>query len=121
GLTGFEIPVVNSVAFTILHGRTGSDYGFDATTPGIYHFLPISQLHIHLWGVPALPVHDALRYPHQGANCIEVYPKPCFAPVPSNSPPVPFLDNPTSCGTPLAAALDVYYYDLNTMHADTPV
>jgi hypothetical protein len=29
-LTAFEVPIVNSAAFTVLHGRTGSDYGLDA-------------------------------------------------------------------------------------------
>ena len=41
----------------------GSDDGLDATTVQIFHFLPISNLDVHIWGVPASPAHDYNRQP----------------------------------------------------------
>jgi hypothetical protein len=121
-LTAFEVPATNSAAFTILHGRTGSDYGLDATTTGIFHILPLGILHIHLWGVPALPVHDVNRWPQQTGFCVQnEYPHPCFAPTASNSPPAPYLEAPTTCGTPLTAAVNVHYYDFTNVRAETSV
>ena len=121
-LTGFEVPVTNSAAFTVLHGRTGSDYGLDATTTGIFHILPLGVLHIHLWGVPALPVHDVNRWPQQTGLCVQnEYPNPCFAPTASNSPPAPYLEGPTSCGTPLTGSVDLHYYDFTNVRAETSI
>jgi hypothetical protein len=122
GLVGFEVPVTNSAAFTVLHGRTGSDYGLDATTTGIFHLLPLGVLKIHLWGVPALPVHNVNRWPQQTGLCVQnEYPNPCFAPTASNSPPAPYLEAPTSCGTPLSAAVDLHYYDYTNVRGETSV
>ncbi len=38
----------------------------------------------------------------------------------SNSPPIPFLENPTSCGTPLQAELDVLAWDGGSTSASAP-
>ncbi len=121
-LTAFEVPATNSAAFTVLHGRTGSDYGLDATTTGIFHILPLGVLHIHLWGVPALPIHDVNRWPKQTGLCVQnEYPNPCFGVTASNSPPTPYLEAPTTCGTPLTGAVDLRYYDFTNVRAETSV
>ena len=119
GLLAFELPIVESPSFTTLHARTGSDYGLDADSTGIVHLFPVEAADIYLWGVPALSSHDRERFPVGRSSCIQVhYPNGCFEPVPSNSPPLPFLENPTTCGLPLSAGIDVHYYDGSTAHAE---
>ena len=63
GLLGFNIPIVLAPSFIVLHGRTDSDYGLNATNGGIYHLLPISEFNVCMWGVPSLPAHDKFRFP----------------------------------------------------------
>src|SRR5215218_6582775 len=57
GLTAFIAPVVNAAVMVELSARTESDYGLDAAAEPIFHLLPIGQVDIQLWGVPALPSH----------------------------------------------------------------
>ena len=112
GLLGFNIPIVLAPSFIVLHARTDSDYGLNATNGGIYHLLPISELNIYMWGVPALPSHDKFRFPIEKQQCLQIdYPNPCYPPVTSNSPTTPFLENPTTCDTDLTARLAIHYYD----------
>ena len=76
---------------------------------------------MYLWGVPADPSHDALRFPRLTPKCLQhSYPDPCFPPIKSNIAPVPYLQNPTSCGVPLTAGIDIDYYDGQLLQADTP-
>ena len=112
GLLGFNIPIVGAPSFIVLHARTDSDYGLNATNGGIYHLLPINELNLYMWGVPSLPSHDQFRFPIEKQQCLQVnYPDPCYPPVSSNSPATPFLENPTTCETDLTAHLAIHYYD----------
>jgi hypothetical protein len=112
GLIGFYVPGADTVIFVSLHARTGSDYGLDATTSAIYHFLPVTSSTIHIWGVPADAIHDPARFPGgkpESFEC-EPYPGPCYGPVKSTATPAPYLQNPTTCGVPLTASHTVEYY-----------
>ena len=123
GLVAFIQPLVQVPGFIILHARTGSDYGLDATSSPIFHLLPINTLDIHLWGVPADPSHDTARLPSpypDAFGCFNTYPLGCYPPIASTSPPEPYLQNPTTCGVPLTAGVDLAYYDGSAYHADAP-
>lgn len=122
GLVAFTVPIVKSPGFVVLHARTGGDYGLDATSSAIYHLIPFNALTVHLWGVPADPSHDANRFPPEkteGQECAP-YPGGCFAPVASHAAPTPYLQNPTTCGASLMAAMDVQYYEGTVAHAESP-
>jgi hypothetical protein len=122
GLVGFNVPLARTPAFVVLHGRTGSDYGLDATSGPIYHLLPFNELTIHLWGVPGLSTHDVNRFPpesFEGIQC-EPYPGGCFPPVSTGITPAPYLQNPTTCGVPLSASVDVIYYQGTVASATSP-
>jgi hypothetical protein len=134
GLFGSEIPLVFPL-FQIVTSRTGSDYGLNITVPGITHILPLPPFNQKLWGVPEDASHDAARFPFQRSVCYEHgtidttslggigcsdNASPPWQPVPSNSPVKPFTENPTTCGVPLTASLDVLSYDHGTSHADYP-
>ena len=95
--------------FIVLHARTDSDYGLDATTRR--HLPPARRSTSSTSGCgacPSLPVHDNDPVPVGSSSgaCRRHYPEPCYPPVTSNSPPTPFLQNPTTCGMPLTASLD---------------
>ena len=46
---------------------------------------------------------------------------PCSGPpTPSNSPRIPFLENPTTCGEPLTSSLEILAYDSGTSIAESP-
>jgi hypothetical protein len=112
GLVGFYVPAAETVIFVTLHARTESDYGLDTTTSAIYHFLPVENATIKIWGVPADPIHNAARFPigePYGVEC-DPYPGGCYGPVPSTAPIAPYLQNPTTCGVPLIASHTVQYY-----------
>ena len=121
GLVGFYVPAAETVIFTALHARTGSDYGLDSTTSAIYHFLPVKNVNIRIWGVPADPSHDASRFPAgkpDGVEC-KPYPEGCYGPVKSNATPAPYLQNPTTCGVPLTASHTVEYYTGTVARAES--
>jgi hypothetical protein len=121
GLTGFYVLGSNTAVFVILHARTGSDYGLDATTSPIYHFFPITTTAVHLWGVPADPSHDANRFPvgtTEGIQC-KPYPEGCYGAVKSSATPAPYLQNPTTCGVPLTARHSIEYYSGVTVEAES--
>jgi hypothetical protein len=144
GLIGFRIPLFEAPQFTVLSGRTESDYGLDAKVTSIFHAFPLESLQQVLWGVPADPRHDALRIdPSTNAGgstylfqslcdtsgapsttdpntvqdwCAGQHPSPAA----SNSPLTPFLQNPSACDASLTSSLDVLSYDGGTTHADSP-
>jgi hypothetical protein len=125
GLLASQIPLIGTPVFTILRGRTNDDYGLTAETPDIYHLIGLVALQIHVWGVPADPIHNFHRAPIglQKALCptggANQYPAPCFeAPTPASSPPAPYLQNPTSCEGPLTASVDAEYYNHEVAHAE---
>jgi len=121
GLVGFYVRAAQTVIFTSLHARTGSDYGLDSTTSAIYHFFPVNNTNIRIWGVPADPVHDASRFPAgkpEGVEC-KPYPEGCYGPVKSTATIAPYLQNPTTCGVPLTASHTVEYYTGNVVTAES--
>jgi hypothetical protein len=146
GLTGFKIGLFDTPQFTELTGRTESDYGLDAKTTSIYHgtIVALKSIRQVLWGVPADPVHDPIRidtryttfnFPwilldsfcdaegQKSTDDPESIYQPCFTkltPTPSSSPEIPFLQNPTTCASPLQSSLDVLAYDGETDSATYP-
>ena len=119
GLLGFSVPILKGPIYLVIGPRTESDYGLDIEAKNITHLLPLSFIETELWGVPADPAHTEERHPvgcdpffeGQGGTI------PCYPGVPSNSPLKPFIDNPTTCGVPLTASVDVVSYDLEETHA----
>jgi hypothetical protein len=137
GLSGFKIFSFDTPQFLELSARTGSDYGLNATALALYHGeFPLHTYQEDLWGVPADPSHNLLRVnksetqggetAYLGELCDasgaisttdpSTIVKPCFtnfknfAPISSNSPPIPFLQNPTSCESSLRSNLNVLFY-----------
>ena len=100
GLIGWLTPLFNTPVYHVISARTGTDYGLDVLTDGVGQILPIVKFNEELWGVPAEPVHDPERF---GPNYTSGYS--------SNSPPIPFLQNPTSCSGKLTSTLDASSYD----------
>jgi hypothetical protein len=53
----FSTPILINVS-----ARTDSDYGIDAVVSDINHFVPLHKSETVIWGVPAAPIHDYLRF-----------------------------------------------------------
>jgi hypothetical protein len=76
--------------------------------------------------VPAAPSHDELRFtsPLVGFGLCGPFLQECGTGVysghPSNVPPRPYLQNPTTCGVTLSFGADIAYYTGDTFHAETP-
>jgi uncharacterized repeat protein (TIGR01451 family) len=103
---GFKSEIVQTnVSITVRPG----DHGLEATGPDLAGIVPISSVTLDTWGVPAEHRHDVWR----DVTCVSgVY--PCQRPgiggpgLESETVPVPFLSNPTSCTTsPLGATIKV--------------
>jgi hypothetical protein len=127
GLTGFIAPLVSAPVLIDLEARTESDYGLEAQAEPIYHLLPIEKVDVWLWGVPALESHDVARFitpPQSGAlgACFGPYPQGCVGEtgVGSNLDPIPYLQNPTSCGVPLTSRIDLEWYGGTVLSAESP-
>jgi hypothetical protein len=96
--------------YTVLEARTGGDYGLSANTE-LTHFAEPQSFNLTLWGVPADPSHDALR----------IFSNENFStPTPSNSPRIPFLQNPTTCSAALSSTVTVTGYDGSVTSASSP-
>ena len=126
GLLGFQFPFTSSQAFIELSARTGSDYGLDATLFNVPQTVAPEGNIVTLWGVPADPSHNAYRVSF-GAVCSDAFEPsessgpPCSgSPVPSTSPRIPFLENPTACGEPLTSGLELLGYDAGLSVAEAP-
>jgi hypothetical protein len=52
----------NTPTFEKIGARTGGDYGLDVVTSSIAHFSPLIEFHQVVWGIPADPIHDYLRF-----------------------------------------------------------
>jgi hypothetical protein len=92
GLAAWTVPVFELPIFTVFGARTGTDYGLNAFTDGVQHTYSILETRYEFWGVPADPSHDARRTaPNEGGLGS-----------PSDLPPVPFLQSPTTCTGPLS-------------------
>jgi hypothetical protein len=128
GLVAFTVPFLKSAVFLELTGRTDSDYGLTAISSPIFH-LPIPSVDVVLWGVPADPANNTLRFETPlslvgGCYTEEGCPvgggefeATTFAE--PSVPERPYLQNPTTCGVQLTAAADLSYYDGQTDHAET--
>jgi len=136
GLIGFTVPIIHVPIYEIINPRTESDYGLKFSILGItlHKFQPTTEIFQRIWGVPADPIHDHLRFPYGQAVCLggappEVQidfaklPLGCFdnytGSVSSNSEAKPFISNPTTCGVPLSASLEVDSYDGGIANAST--
>jgi hypothetical protein len=142
GLLAFA--VFNSQIYESFSSRTGSDYGLD-TKIAVADLLPLDAVNQILWGVPADSSHDRLRgigvlvTKLCDDNDVAILPNsendtaplsgPAFAvkrcgqggtPMPSNSPPHPFMENPTSCGEARESSIDVFGYDGSENRATAP-
>ena len=115
GLLAFSVPLLGSPVYLAIEPRTGGDYGLDGSARGISHILPLSYIEMELWGVPASPAHTPERSP---TGCEPFY-GPCIN-APSDAPELPFIDNPTTCGEPLQATIDVRSYDREVTHGAWP-
>jgi hypothetical protein len=111
GLLAWRVPVFELPIYTVLSARTGGDYGLDADTDGIEHIYSILNVAYELWGVPADPIHDPQRdgVPNEEG----------IVDVPSDLPPIPFLQNPTNCtAAPQSATATLRSYE-GTEHVVT--
>ena len=122
GLLETQIPILGTPIFTILRGRTDSDYGLDATTPDIFHLIGLAEVRLWIWGVPTESANDKYRVGTgalQQKGCFKQYPEPCFdTPVQATAPPAPYLQNPTSCEGPITASVDATYYSHEVVHGE---
>ncbi|HEY5053060.1 MAG TPA: hypothetical protein VII45_06585 [Solirubrobacterales bacterium] len=142
-LLSFPAPLDQNVPiYTVVTLRTESDYGLEFETFGVPAIPATGHFALITWGVPASPVHDALRFPLIGGNtsfgksnpCNEgeeilpelindQYPEGCpaaWGPVESSSPEVPFLSSPTTCAGPLNSTIETLAYDLESDHGEAP-
>ena len=76
--------------------HTPQGYALRTTSANISALLPLVEITVTLWGVPADPSHDAVRTCPGGAS-------PC----PANAPSNPLLTLPTSCAGQLSSTLSV--------------
>jgi hypothetical protein len=123
--------------YLVVSARTGGDYGLDIKSTGINHLLLLERFSTIFWGVPADPVHDALRWRPEGVEdfalgCLgsdptqlllhSELPPICFTveafesaeekpPAPSSLPERPFTSSPTTCAGDLTATIDSLAYD----------
>jgi hypothetical protein len=139
GVFGFQIPIFRNPQYITTKPRTGGDFGLDFYSPAIAHLVPLAGFRVLTWGVPADPKNDWMRFragsqrqqnAAEGILCnsdkvTESTDDPSTMvyfcgdraedgikkPIPSNSPPIPLLRNPTTCGEPLTSTLRVTSYD----------
>jgi len=120
-----DIPINIPVAM-----RTVSDYGLRFTVADITQQVPLASAGITFWGFPALPSHDAQRFPKGSpgspAGCPGLADASCIgAPLGATESVKPLTDNPTNCtGEPLTTTLEVQTYQdpehLSEAHASYP-
>lgn len=83
------------------------DYRLTATVEGAAAAAGLVRATTTIWGVPALPRHDAERVTPAEAEQGELPPGGGRS---STLPPVPFLSNPTRCGVPLEVGISAVSY-----------
>lgn len=120
GLLAFSFQEGGTVQFIEVSSRTDSDYGLDSVSTPVFHLFSLAQLVLELWGVPADPVHDPWRFKPPVLNdCQPVL--PCAeGGASAGVAPEPFISNPTTCGVPLEASVDVEFYDRFIDHKANP-
>lgn len=104
----FAFPYFDVAEPVIIQLRADGDYGVTAEVRNVSEAVPIAGSELTLWGVPAAPAHDRERFlpaagAHNGFPGIEKGGEPKSAgsgePLPAGTPEVPFLTNPTACGS----------------------
>jgi hypothetical protein len=103
---------INLVTLIHVRVRSTGDYGLTATVTDISQVSEVIESAVTLWGVPADHGHDPLRGSHDnGGGCLselEENGKVSTGSCPSDTPPRPFLTNPTECGgQPLTSTLNI--------------
>lgn len=113
GLLGWKAFLFSFPIYTVLSSRTGSDYGMNAEVKGITAAFALGTYEQIIWGVPASPENDDMRFKKGGG-----FPTP--GPEISNQPERPFLSNPTTCQGPLTSNLVSSAYDGGVDEKDAP-
>ena len=117
-LFGANVSFINAPIYFVFTPRTGGDYGLDERTENIAH--PLVALHwadLDIWGVPADPSHLEDRVP-KGCNTFTN--EHCYPRAVATVPRRPLTINPTTCGEPLTATIDVIAYDEEATHGSAP-
>jgi len=112
-LLGFKAFLFSYPTYTVLSARTDGDYGLDAKVTAINQSFALARYEQILWGVPAAKVNDGERFKSGGAF-------PVDPPAASNSPEIPFLQNPTTCSGPLSSDIELLAYDHGVSEASAP-
>jgi hypothetical protein len=113
GLLGFKGNIFNFPIYEVVEARTGSDYGLNVEVRGITQFFAIASFKQVMWGVPAAPEHDALRFKKGGGF-------PTQGPIASSLPERPFLSNPSTCVGPQTTRLVTLAYDHRVRSGTAP-
>jgi hypothetical protein len=112
----FVAPTVNIPIAIPVEVRTGGDYGLRFSVAEITQQIPLQAAKFTLWGMPALPSHDAERFqkgsPDNPATCPGQETASCGNTHATVSIPVrPLINYPTVCtGEPLQTVLTVQSY-----------
>ena len=112
-LLGFKAFLFSYPTYTVLSARTDGDYGLDAHVAAINQSFALARYRQVLWGVPAAKVNDGERFKSGGAF-------PVDPPAASNSPEIPFLQNPTTCAGPLRSDIELLAYDHGVSQGSAP-
>jgi hypothetical protein len=87
-------------AHLLIEPRSNSDYGLTVIAPGISRFFFVTAFELTIWGVPGDPSHDSQRL-----DMTTHEPLP-----PRPLPSIPFLANPTTCGSELTLHAEATFY-----------
>jgi hypothetical protein len=113
GLLAFFIQGSGTTQYIEVSARTDSDYGLDNVATTIFHPFTLTIIGIELWGVPAEPRHDSLRFTTPiSKDCnFNTCPNGVTG-ASAGVAPEAFLSNPTNCGgEALETSVDVEFYD----------
>ncbi len=83
----------------IVQVRSDGDYGITAEVRNVSEELQIAGSELTLWGVPANPAHDRERFLPALGTGLGLPGDEEGKPLPAGAPEVPFLTNPTKCGS----------------------
>jgi hypothetical protein len=92
--------------------RPAEGYGIRAKAEGLSSLIPVLSADTTLWGVPALEAHDAQRITPYEATHNGGAPETANGKRRSDLVPVPFMVNPTSCGSPSGIGISARSYAL---------
>ncbi len=117
----FTVPGLNIPINIPISVRTGSDYGLTLKVTGITQQIPLREAEVHVWGFPADPENDTLRFPigspGDPSGCpgqLAPNPEACAdlaTPTTAGILVKPLIDNPTVCtSAQLPIELRVYSY-----------